>query len=178
MILAPRYLPRLAATIGLFIRYGLADFAKQQGLQGIAPEPGEEDAEGPSPEKARALRNRLVELGPAYVKLGQVLSTRSDLLGPEFIQELSKLQDSVTPAPADGRGQGESLQLGAAYPLDSLVPVLVIDHVVCVGAAMLMRRRRIAFVVMPSAGRRAPSSKPELTTVQPPVVRQAGGALH
>src|SRR3954464_10109713 len=64
MILAPRYLPRLAATIGLFPRYGLADFAKQQGLQGIAPEPGEEGAEGPSPEKASKFRERLIELGP------------------------------------------------------------------------------------------------------------------
>src|SRR5438105_3076754 len=78
MILSPRYLPRLAATVGLFTRYGLADFAKQQGLQTIVPEPGEEDSDGPSPEKAGALRKRLVELGPAYIKLGQVLSTRPD----------------------------------------------------------------------------------------------------
>ena len=40
MILAPRYLPRLASTIGLFTRYGLADFAKQQGLDGLGHEPG------------------------------------------------------------------------------------------------------------------------------------------
>src|SRR4051812_29972667 len=59
MILAPRYLPRIAATIGLFTRYGLADFAKQQGLQGIAPEPGEEGAEGPSAETAARFRKRL-----------------------------------------------------------------------------------------------------------------------
>jgi ubiquinone biosynthesis protein len=50
---------------------------------------------------ARSLREALEEAGVTFVKLGQVLSTRSDLLGPEFIQELSKLQDSVTPAPAD-----------------------------------------------------------------------------
>lgn len=99
MILAPRYIPRLAATIGLFTRYGLADFAKQQGLQGIAPEPGEEDSEGPSPEKACAFRKRLVELGPAYVKLGQVLSTRPDLLPPVYITELEKLQDDVGEVP-------------------------------------------------------------------------------
>jgi predicted unusual protein kinase regulating ubiquinone biosynthesis (AarF/ABC1/UbiB family) len=99
MILAPRYLPRLAATIGLFTRYGLADFAKQQGLQGIAPEPGEDGAEGPSPERAAAFRNRLVELGPAYIKLGQVLSTRPDLLPDIYIRELEKLQDDVDPVP-------------------------------------------------------------------------------
>src|ERR1043165_3786527 len=101
MILAPRFLPRLAATIGLFTRYGLADFAKQQGLQGIAPEPGEEGAEGPSPETARRFRERLVELGPAYVKLGQVLSTRPDLLPDVYIRELEKLQDDVDPMPYD-----------------------------------------------------------------------------
>src|SRR5690349_1953606 len=99
MILAPKYLPRLAATIGLFTRYGLADFAKQQGLQGIAPEPGEEGADGPSPERAEAFRKRLVALGPAYVKLGQVLSTRPDLLPDIYIRELEKLQDDVDPIP-------------------------------------------------------------------------------
>src|ERR1041384_8472127 len=97
MILAPRYLPRLAATIGLFTRYGLTEFAKQQGLQGSRPEPGEEGADGPSPERACAFRKRLVELGPAYVKLGQVLSTRPDLLPDSYIEELEKLQDDVGP---------------------------------------------------------------------------------
>lgn len=99
MILAPRYLPRLASTIGLFTRYGLAEFAKQQGLKGIAPEPGDEGADGPSAEKAAAFRKRLVELGPAYIKLGQVLSTRPDLLPDIYIAELEQLQDDVDPIP-------------------------------------------------------------------------------
>src|SRR6266513_3090209 len=95
MILAPRYLPRLAATVGLFTRYGLADFAKQQGLQAIAPHPDDhENGDGvASPERAAAFRRRLVELGPAYVKLGQVLSTRADLLPGIYIEELEQLQD-------------------------------------------------------------------------------------
>ena len=99
MILAPRYVPRLAATIGLFTRYGLAEFAKQQGLHGIAPEAGEDDSEGPSAEKAVAFRKRLVELGPAYIKLGQVLSTRPDLLPDVYIEELAKLQNDVGEIP-------------------------------------------------------------------------------
>jgi ubiquinone biosynthesis protein len=99
MILAPRYLPRLAATVGLFTRYGLADFARQQGLQGIAPDPGEEDTDGPSATKAGAFRKRLVELGPAYIKLGQVLSTRPDLLPEVYIRELERLQDDVGEIP-------------------------------------------------------------------------------
>ncbi|HEY4303348.1 MAG TPA: AarF/UbiB family protein [Gemmatimonadaceae bacterium] len=99
MILAPRHLPRLAATIGLFTRYGLSDFAKQQGFEGLGyePEPGE-DHSG-SPEKARAFRERLIELGPAYIKLGQALSTRPDLLPPTYISELEKLQDAVEAIP-------------------------------------------------------------------------------
>ena len=101
MLLSPRYVPRLASTVGLFTRYGLADFAKQQGLEGLArePEPGEDHAG--SPDVARAFRKRLVELGPAYIKLGQVLSTRPDLLPDSYIRELEKLQDDVDPIPVD-----------------------------------------------------------------------------
>jgi ubiquinone biosynthesis protein len=43
------------------------------------------------------LRDALEELGPTYAKLGQILSTRPDLLPPEFITELSTLQDDVAP---------------------------------------------------------------------------------
>ena len=111
MILAPRHLPRLAATIGLFTRYGLADFAKQQGLAGLAAGPdgspdhdgddGESRDDGAGGGRAVAFRERLVELGPAYVKLGQVLSTRPDLLPPDYITELARLQDDVDPIPFD-----------------------------------------------------------------------------
>ncbi|MDB4908752.1 MAG: hypothetical protein JWO05_3536 [Gemmatimonadetes bacterium] len=101
VILSPKHLPRLAATIGLFTRYGLADVAKQSGMKGIA---GTEDAdgeeqEGPSREKAVGFRKRLVELGPAYIKLGQVLSTRPDLLPDIYVKELEKLQDDVDQIP-------------------------------------------------------------------------------
>jgi ubiquinone biosynthesis protein len=47
--------------------------------------------------QARRLREALEELGPTFAKLGQVLSTRPDLLPPEFIEELSTLQDHVPP---------------------------------------------------------------------------------
>ena len=74
MILAPRYLPRLVATVGLFTRYGLLDFARRQrllGLEGIDVGKDSADAAA-SPEKAKEFRERLIELGPAYIKLGQV----------------------------------------------------------------------------------------------------------
>ncbi len=45
------------------------------------------------------LRNILVDLGPVYVKLGQLLSTRPDVLPSEYIEELSTLQSEVPPVP-------------------------------------------------------------------------------
>lgn len=48
-------------------------------------------------ERAASLRRALEELGPTFAKLGQILSTRPDLLPPEFVEELAKLQDDVQP---------------------------------------------------------------------------------
>jgi ubiquinone biosynthesis protein len=47
--------------------------------------------------RARRLRDALEELGPTFAKLGQILSTRPDLLPPEFVAELATLQDDVAP---------------------------------------------------------------------------------
>ncbi len=47
------------------------------------------------------LRRALEELGPTFVKLGQVLSTRPDLVPPDFEAELSRLQDAATPVPQE-----------------------------------------------------------------------------
>lgn len=99
MILSPRYLPRLTATVGLFTRYGLADLAKNQGMGLLPVEEKDEDGASPSRELATRFRDRLVELGPAYIKLGQVLSTRPDLLPAEYIEALEKLQDDLDPIP-------------------------------------------------------------------------------
>ena len=49
---------------------------------------------------ATKIRQMLEDLGPIFVKLGQVISTRKDLLSPEIAYELSKLQDRVKPFPS------------------------------------------------------------------------------
>ncbi|HUR00817.1 MAG TPA: AarF/UbiB family protein [Gemmatimonadaceae bacterium] len=102
MILSPRHLPRLTATLGLFTNYGLREFANRQGLlnlEGASLAETDGDGSGESLSKAKAFRERLVDLGPAYIKLGQVLSTRPDLLPKAYIDELEHLQDAVPPMP-------------------------------------------------------------------------------
>src|SRR3954462_2952095 len=101
MILSPKHLPRLISTIRLFSNYGLREFANRQGLlaiEGVGLD-GDQSIEGDARTKATAFRERLVELGPAYIKLGQVLSTRPDLLPKAYIDELEHLQDDVPPMP-------------------------------------------------------------------------------
>ena len=49
--------------------------------------------------RAVALRNALERLGPAYVKIAQAVSTRVDLLEPEYLIEIERLQDRVPPFP-------------------------------------------------------------------------------
>lgn len=78
---------RIAARNGLGRSIGVADDE-------------EEPIEGRAPVAVRA-RRALEEAGGMFVKLGQVMSTRADLMPPALVEELSKLQDQVTPAPRD-----------------------------------------------------------------------------
>ena len=56
----------------------------------------------PAPEKPDAVRLReaMENLGPIFIKFGQILSTRRDLLSPDYAEELAKLQDQVPPFPS------------------------------------------------------------------------------
>jgi ubiquinone biosynthesis protein len=64
-------------------------------------------------EFARSLRRTLEEAGVTFVKLGQLLSTRDDLLPPEFITELQSLQDEVAPVPWTDVQEVLTAELGA-----------------------------------------------------------------
>jgi ubiquinone biosynthesis protein len=74
----------------------------------------EEGAETPS--TAARVAHMLQELGPTYVKLGQILGSRADLLPPAFIEEFRKLQDHVKPFPTAEARAAVELELGG--PID------------------------------------------------------------
>ncbi|BAU07653.1 ABC1 kinase family protein [Fischerella sp. NIES-3754] len=80
--------PRQREIIEVLFRHGW-DYMRRLLTGGKADEP-----QLPTP---AVLKNILVDLGPVYVKLGQLLSTRPDLLSASYIEELSTLQDEVPP---------------------------------------------------------------------------------
>jgi ubiquinone biosynthesis protein len=102
-----RELPRLHEISAVLIRHGLGDFVQRIGLAGLLERAGQmlrwgEAAE--SPESARLdppqrMRRALEELGPTFVKLGQVMATRVDLFPPRWIAEFEKLHADVPPVP-------------------------------------------------------------------------------
>ncbi len=96
----------VAATLA---RFGFGEFLGKTGLDrflGPRPDPGDRDDDGAISRKPLPVRVRLLleELGPTFVKGGQILSTRPDLVPEDWIVELKKLQADVPPAPWDGPG--------------------------------------------------------------------------
>src|SRR6185436_3967938 len=72
-------------------KYGRADFVSKA-LHG-------EEAGSADPAGAEAFARDLESLGPTFIKLGQLLSTRADLLPPAYLEALARLQDNVEPFP-------------------------------------------------------------------------------
>jgi ubiquinone biosynthesis protein len=100
-----RHLRRYEQVARILTRYGFGHVLTQLGI-GRAITPGLERLRFSSSAVLRAtpaerLRMAIEELGPTFIKLGQILSTRGDLLSVEFIRELEKLQDTVPPTDFD-----------------------------------------------------------------------------
>lgn len=96
-----RHLRRYQQIARILTRYGFGHVLTQLGI-GRAIAPGLEKLRFSSAEILRAtpaerVRMAIEDLGPTFIKLGQILSTRADIIPPEFIAELEKLQDTVPP---------------------------------------------------------------------------------
>jgi ubiquinone biosynthesis protein len=81
------------------VKHGFGYFFSRNKLTDLVP--GQDvspDGEAPS-ERGKHLRETLDELGPTFVKFGQLLSTRPDVVPPDIVVELRKLQDDVSPFP-------------------------------------------------------------------------------
>lgn len=103
-ISAVRDLGRLNDIASVLIRYGFGDLVRRIGLAGVLERAGKvlhwrEPKELARLEPPARVRRALEELGPTFVKLGQILATRVDLFPPEWIAEFSKLQDAAPAVP-------------------------------------------------------------------------------
>ena len=99
-LLALRDHARVRAIGSVIARYGIGDVMHRLGLSELLPgnktPVATEMPERSAPER---LRRALEELGPTFIKLGQILATRNDLLPLEWTQELEKLQGHAAPVP-------------------------------------------------------------------------------
>ena len=112
-----RELPRLHEIASVFIRHGLGDFVRRIGIAGVLERAGQMlhfGAVGAAVklDPAARVRMALEELGPTFVKLGQVMATRVDLFPPRWIEELEKLHAEVPPVPFEALLPGLERALG------------------------------------------------------------------
>jgi ubiquinone biosynthesis protein len=103
---AMRDLGRLHDIASVLIKYGFGDVVKRLGLVPILEKAGRalnwthfEELLGLDPPER--VRRALEEMGPTFVKFGQILATRVDLFPPDWIAEFEKLHDRVPPLPFD-----------------------------------------------------------------------------
>ncbi|MCI5159848.1 MAG: AarF/ABC1/UbiB kinase family protein, partial [Candidatus Electrothrix sp. AUS1_2] len=97
-----RHLTRYRQILRILFKYGFHDLVDylhvdhylETGLQLINRKPREQIFRYSRPER---LRMGLEELGPTFIKLGQLLSSRPDFISPDYLEELRKLHDNVPP---------------------------------------------------------------------------------
>jgi ubiquinone biosynthesis protein len=110
---ATRNLGRLSEIAQVFVRHGFGYFFETHRLSDIVPWTRKVTPLERAPsQRGKALRSALDELGPTFVKFGQLLSMRPDVLPPDIIAELRGLQDDVRPFPFEQVEQTIEAQFG------------------------------------------------------------------
>jgi ubiquinone biosynthesis protein len=124
--LKSEHLKRYKDIAWLFMTYGRSDLVKQAGLEEAIGEETNVVSESAAPE-AEELASDLEKLGPTFIKLAQLLSTRADLLPMPYLEALARLQDSVAPFSYEEVESAISTELGVriskAFPEFDPVPV-------------------------------------------------------
>jgi predicted unusual protein kinase regulating ubiquinone biosynthesis (AarF/ABC1/UbiB family) len=107
-LLKPERLKRYAEIGALLVKYGRSDLVEQS--SSILASRLLKSSETP---KAEELADDLEKLGPTFIKLGQLLSTRGDLLPQPYLEALERLQDHIAPFPYEEVERIVSSELGA-----------------------------------------------------------------
>lgn len=107
--LTVRNLGRMREVARVLVKHGLGGL-----VRGVPDLDVDADA-APGPTTPERIVAALQELGPTYVKLGQVLSTRPDVLPPDYIEALQRLQDGVAPVPWEAIEEVLVDELGADW---------------------------------------------------------------
>ncbi len=108
--LKPQHLNRYRQIAWLFVKYGRSDLVKESGLEETLE--AEQRVSPKEAAKASELADDLEKLGPTFVKLGQLLSTRVELMPRAYLEALTRLQDKVEPFSFDEVEKIVSSELG------------------------------------------------------------------
>lgn len=108
---------RIRQIVNVFLRHGFGQFIEQINLQRFIPlrkrfrlfGSGDHVERHTMPQRLRIVFS---ELGPSFIKLAQILSSRPDLITTEYADEFKKLQDKVPPFPSESAGRIIEAELG------------------------------------------------------------------
>jgi ubiquinone biosynthesis protein len=112
LLSAPRHLGRYRDIGRLLMKYGRSDLVRRAGLDPALHEDAYPDDPDQPRSRAEDLAADLERLGPTFVKLGQLLSTRADLMPKPYLDALARLQDSLEPFPFEQARQIVEEELG------------------------------------------------------------------